>query len=465
MSKNDKLLPVPLKYTYPVVMEISPSNKPFSKLIYIPEEGKWILECNLLRFLKLRKIDLIVWKGRWLYKTIVDYGEDDWIDLKLKLEYPIVFRYTKEYLIDNLKRDPSFKCKSSIILKEDFIEQYEISRIGSKYKFNYSFDKLPKIINSRTEKVIIDVLEINPKTGKYYGEYKTSFEKFITLKHDYCKLSNSTKLSDSTKMSNQEFINKSKEKFGEDRFTYLTEYTNLYKEIVLKCNICGNIFKVTPFNHLYSKFGGCNKCDNINRRTPKSSINDFLERAKEKYGDLYNYDKIISENQFKGIKSHEKLDIYCNRCGKFFKQTAYDHVYGSGCPDCNKLGGKSALNVLKWLETNQIDYTREYSIKLNNRNIRIDYVFNYNNCCLWIEYNGLQHYKKVDYFHKTDEGFLKQLNRDNEVRKYCKENNIILIEIPYTYNTYEKVEQLLNRVILNGEDINSIIDYSKLYKI
>lgn len=64
----------------------------------------------------------------------------------------------------------------------------------------------------------IDVLEINPKTGKYYGEYKTSFEKFITLKHDYCKLSNSTKLSDSTKMSNQEFINKSKEKFGEDRF-------------------------------------------------------------------------------------------------------------------------------------------------------------------------------------------------------------------------------------------------------
>ena len=84
---------------------------------------------------------------------------------------------------------------------------------------------------------------------------------------------------------------------------------------------------------------------------------------------------------------------------------------------------------------------------------------------MWIEYNGLQHYKKVDYFHKTDEGFLKQLNRDNEVRKYCKENNIILIEIPYTYNTYEKVEQLLNRVILNGEDRNSIIDYSKLYKI
>lgn len=62
---------------------------------------------------------------------------------------------------------------------------------------------------------------------------------------------------------------------------------------------------------------------------------------------------------------------------------------------------------------------------------------------MWIEYNGLQHYKKVDYFHKTDEGFLKQLNRDNEVRKYCKENNIILIEIPYTYNTYEKSRTII----------------------
>lgn len=52
-----------------------------------------------------------------------------------------------------------------------------------------------------------------------------------------------------------------------------------------------------------------------------------------------------------------------------------------------------------------------------------------------------------------------------KLENIVKENNIILIEIPYTYNTYEKVEQLLNRVILNGEDINSIIDYSKLYKI
>ena len=58
-----------------------------------------------------------------------------------------------------------------------------------------------------------------------------------------------------------------------------------------------------------------------------------------------------------------------------------------------------------------------------------------------------------------------QLRRDQNIRDYCKENNITLIEIPYTYNTYEKVKDLLDRVILTGEDINTIIDYQSLYKI
>lgn len=37
------------------------------------------------------------------------------------------------------------------------------------------------------------------------------------------------------------------------------------------------------------------------------------------------------------------------------------------------------------------------------------------------------------------------------VRKYCKENNIILIEIPYTYNTYEKISEILKRILIGGE--------------
>ena len=472
MSINNKLLPVPLEYTYPIVMKIHPNSKPFSELIYLPELGKWILSCNLLRFFKIHKIDPIVWKGRWLYKKLVNIGDDNWINLKMQIDYPIVMRHTKDYIINNLKNDINFKCKPSIIVKEDFIEQYHISRSDSKYKFNYSFDDLPDIIDSRTEKVTINVLEINPKTGESYGKYRTSFEKFIIRKQDYYKLTSSTKVSDSTKMSNQEFINKSKEKFGENKFEYLSEYKSMYEELLLKCNDCGSIFKVTPFNHLYSnKFGGCDVCAlNSRSKARRYTIDKFITEAVKIHGNgMYDYSKIIEENQFDGMSTRKKLDIFCLRCKKYFKQSAKDHIQGkAGCPDCNRYI-KLALFVKRWLDENNVDYQREvrYDNVYENHFVKIDYVFTnkLNSYLTWIEFNGAQHYERVQYFHKTINDFHKQLERDTSIRNHCKNNNIIFIEIPYTYDTYEKIEQLLNRVILGGEDINSIIDYSKLFKI
>lgn len=47
-----------------------------------------------------------------------------------------------------------------------------------------------------------------------------------------------------------------------------------------------------------------------------------------------------------------------------------------------------------------------------------------------IEYQGQQHYEPVKYFGGKD-SFVKQQKYDEEKRKYCKENNIQLIEIPY----------------------------------
>ena len=50
-------------------------------------------------------------------------------------------------------------------------------------------------------------------------------------------------------------------------------------------------------------------------------------------------------------------------------------------------------------------------------------------------------------------------------RKYCSErkDKILFIEIPYTFDTVEKIQDLLQRVIINGENINNIIDYTPFY--
>ena len=56
---------------------------------------------------------------------------------------------------------------------------------------------------------------------------------------------------------------------------------------------------------------------------------------------------------------------------------------------------------------------------------------------LAVEYNGVQHYKFVPYFHRTKETFYNQKYRD-EIKKYkCKENGIDLIEVPYDVKNIE----------------------------
>lgn len=51
---------------------------------------------------------------------------------------------------------------------------------------------------------------------------------------------------------------------------------------------------------------------------------------------------------------------------------------------------------------------------------------------LAVEYNGVQHYKYVPFFHKNKEAFLNQKYRDDMKRRMCRDNNIILIEVPNT---------------------------------
>ena len=54
-----------------------------------------------------------------------------------------------------------------------------------------------------------------------------------------------------------------------------------------------------------------------------------------------------------------------------------------------------------------------------------------------IEYQGLQHYRYVPSF-QSEKVFKEGQIRDDIKRKYCKDNNINLIEIPYNEKNVEK---------------------------
>lgn len=59
-----------------------------------------------------------------------------------------------------------------------------------------------------------------------------------------------------------------------------------------------------------------------------------------------------------------------------------------------------------------------------------------------VEYNGIQHYKYIPFFHKNKEAFYNQKYRDEMKRTKCQQNGIFLIEVPYTVKV-EDIEKYI----------------------
>jgi len=49
-----------------------------------------------------------------------------------------------------------------------------------------------------------------------------------------------------------------------------------------------------------------------------------------------------------------------------------------------------------------------------------------------VEYNGIQHYEFIPFFHKTKQHFQAQMYRDDMKRRMCKDKGYTLVEVPYT---------------------------------
>ena len=121
-------------------------------------------------------------------------------------------------------------------------------------------------------------------------------------------------------------------------------------------------------------------------------------------------------------------------CGNLYFTTAHslkeNHLLSCGCDSMSK--GEQLLE--KIFRDNQIKYRCQYSFTdlKKIRLLKFDFAIFDNKDTLKyiIEYQGQQHYEPVKYFGGKD-SFVKQQEYDEEKRKYCKENNIQLIEIPY----------------------------------
>ena len=145
------------------------------------------------------------------------------------------------------------------------------------------------------------------------------------------------------KLTNKQFIEKAIQIYGNKYEYSKVEYKKSNEKIIIICKIHGE-FLQTPGGHLSKR--GCRLCGNIQKSLSMSSnTKDFIEKAKIKHGDKYNYSKVNYINNTK------KIIIICKVHGNFL-QSPSDHLNYNGCQICgnNKKGVYQQSNSIEFIE-------------------------------------------------------------------------------------------------------------------
>lgn len=303
----------------------------------------------------------------------------------------------------------------------------------------------------------------------------------------------------SRKITKLELEERIKQRFPEEKFEII-KFDGMGKEGQFKCLGCNEIIKVNKAANFLapSKAYGCKNCHGLWKEREKK-----IELIKEKYDILYTYVKeshtyyhvrckkcqherdttlknlivhldcgcqtntyrnrteqeFINEvNKNSSLGDYELVGKYINQttktlvrhksCGFIWKVRPSEIIHGkSSCPKCRKNKSIGESLVEKILSDLGIIFEIEKYIPDTRQ--RFDFYFEYNGVKCAIEYNGIQHYKEVDYFTAS---LAEVQERDNRKRKYCKDNCIKLLEIPY----FKDKDEIKQDII---EFLNKLNDY------
>ncbi len=182
---------------------------------------------------------------------------------------------------------------------------------------------------------------------------------------------------------------------------------------------------------------GCPKCGTsktIQKRSKVLTQEEFLEKMKKIHGDKYDFSKAIYK------RATEKVCVICPKHGEFWIQPSNLHI-GCGCTSCQSSKFENATeNILKREEI-EFETQKTFPGLKDKKNLRVDFYLPLYN--LVIECQGQQHYNShgsIGKYKITKDKLKDTQYKDQLKRTYFKQNNIKLLEIPYTEfkkKTYE----------------------------
>jgi hypothetical protein len=188
-----------------------------------------------------------------------------------------------------------------------------ITAARKKHKNRYKYTNT-KYVNSLTN-VIIDCEEHGPFVQA----------PFAHLRGSGCPRCASESLADTNRYTPEEFVAAAHAKHG-NRYNYsLTHYVDRHTKVTIICKDHGE-FQQRPLKHLEGN--DCPKCAvAVRQLATRSTQADFIHRAREIHGKLYDYSQVQYKNR------QAPVTIVCRDHGPF-EQTPANHLQGKGCPAC-----------------------------------------------------------------------------------------------------------------------------------
>lgn len=299
---------------------------------------------------------------------------------------------------------------------------YGCPKCACKYMNNDDFiKKANKIHNNRYDYSLINYITSHKKIKIICKEHGV----FEQTPNSHLNGSGCKKCQNNPRIHNKNYYINTFKKIHNDKYDY-----SLLKDGKLKTNekiqiLCPThgLFEQKIKSHLEGS--GCMLCSGKKNKTSE----EFIKDAKRIHKDKYNYNLVEYKN------ANTKIKIICKKHG-VFEQTPRNHLSKQGCPNCNNSKGEIIIN--NFLKNKKIIYKKEKTFTncyyLNN--LRFDfYIKDYNLC---IEYDGIQHFKPIDYW-GGKKGLKEQKIKDKIKNDFCKREGINLLRIKYDENIEEKL--------------------------
>lgn len=179
------------------------------------------------------------------------------------------------------------------------------------------------------------------------------------------------------RLTTPQFVERATRKHG-SKYDYTeVNYIDTYAKVRITCRDCGLTFDQSPTNHL--KGHGCMQCGG----TMKLTQQDFLDKAKQKHNDIYDYSQVVY------VDYTTPVWLGCRRCRKWFTQQPLVHLRGSGCGPCS---GNVKLSTSEFVEKcvrsygDMYDYSRTEYI-----DARTEVTIGCKECNAWFTRTGDEH--------------------------------------------------------------------------